>query len=268
MIEAAAGISWLTGYPDRNPYEPYSLGDPNAGLHALTAVLLALEHRRRTGEGALIEAPMVDAALNIAAEQIVEYSAYGAVLQRAGNRGPTASPQNLYRCNEIDEFGRDDSWVAIAVETDEHWQALRGAFGDPDWAADPELATAAGRRVRADFIDEFIGAWCRERSGDEIVDALWPAGVPVAKVMQPHRQTELEQLTARGFFEVLDHPVNAPARFTTMPFRLSRGPRPVHAAPAPLLGQHNHELLDELGLSTEEVEALEAEGVIGSGYCS
>ncbi|AKK28795.1 CaiB/BaiF CoA-transferase family protein [Mycobacterium sp. EPa45] len=268
VIEAAAGISWLTGYPDRNPYEPYSLGDPNAGLHALTAMLLALEHRRRTGEGALIEAAMVDAALHIAAEQIVEYSAYGAVLQRAGNRGPTASPQNLYRSNETDEFGRDDSWVAIAVETDAQWQALRAALGDPDWAADPELATTSGRRAREDVVDERLSAWCRDRSGDEIVDALWPAGVPVAKVMQPHRQTELEQLAARGFFEVLDHPVNAPARFTTMPFRLSRGPRPVHTTPAPLLGQHNHELLAELGLSADDVAALEIEGVIGSGYCS
>jgi crotonobetainyl-CoA:carnitine CoA-transferase CaiB-like acyl-CoA transferase len=267
VIEAAAGISWLTGYPDRNPYEPYSLGDPNAGLHALNAVLLALEHRRRAGEGTLIEAAMVDAALNIAAEQIVEYSAYGAVLERAGNRGPAAAPQNLYRAGEIDEFGRDDSWVAIAVATDAQWQALRDALGNPDWATDPELATVSGRRARADVIDEHLSAWCRERSGDEVVGALWPAGVPVAKVMQPHRQPELEQLTARGFFEVLDHPVNAPARFTTMPFRLSRGPRPVHTSPAPLLGQHNHEILAELGLSADDIAALETEGVIGAGYC-
>ncbi|MCV7176931.1 CaiB/BaiF CoA transferase family protein [Mycolicibacterium sphagni] len=267
VIEAAAGISWLTGYRDRNPYEPYSLGDPNAGLHALNAVLLALEHRRRTGEGALIEAAMVDAALNIAAEQVIEYSAYGAVLQRDGNRGPAASPQNLYRTAEIDEFGRDDSWVAIAVATDEQWHALRAALGSPDWAARPELATARGRRARADFVDEQLSVWCRERSGDDVVAALWPAGVPVAKVMQPHRQPELEQLTARGFFEVLDHPVNAPARFTTMPFRLSRGPNPVHTSPAPLLGQHNHLILTELGLSPDDIAALETEGVIGAGYC-
>lgn len=264
VIEAAAGISWLTGYPDRNPYEPYSVGDPNAGLHALNAVLLALEHRRRTGEGALVEAAMVDAALNIAAEQIVEYTAYGAVLQRAGNRGPSASPQNLYRSNEIDEFSRDDSWVAIAVETDEQWQALRSALGDPDWAADAELDSESGRRAREDVVDRHLGAWCRDRSGDEIVTALWPAGVPVAKVIQPHRQTELEQLAAREFFEVLDHPVNAPARFTTMPFRLSRRKPPIHTAPAPLLGQHNHELLIELGLSDSDIEELLAAGVIGS----
>ncbi|GAY13527.1 CaiB/BaiF CoA-transferase family protein [Mycobacterium sp. shizuoka-1] len=264
VIEAAAGISWLTGYPDRNPNEPYSVGDPNAGLHALNAVLLALEHRRRTGEGSLVEAAMVDAALHIACEQIIEYSTYGAILQRAGNRGPSASPQNLYRTADRDEFGRDDSWVALAVETDDQWRAVRAALGDPDWAADPALDTTSGRRALADVVDGHLGTWCRSRSGDEIVDALWPAGVPVAKVMQPHRQTELDQLVAREFFEVLDHPVNAPARFATMPFRLSRGPRPVHPGPAPLLGQHNAEILRAIGLSDEQIAQLQAAGVIGT----
>jgi crotonobetainyl-CoA:carnitine CoA-transferase CaiB-like acyl-CoA transferase len=264
VIEAAAGISWLTGYPDRNPYEPYSVGDPNAGLHALNGVLLALEHRRRTGDGSLVEAAMVDAALNITAEQVIEYTAYGAVLQRAGNRGPTAAPQNLYRTGEIDEFGRDDSWVAIAVAGDSQWEALRSALGDPQWAADPALATDGGRRANEDLIDEHLGAWCRQRGGGEIVGALWPAGVPVAKVMQPHRQTELEQLTARGFFEVLEHPVNPPAHYSTLPFRLSSGPRHFHLTGAPLLGQHNRELLAELGLSPTEIDTLEADGVIGT----
>ena len=124
VIEAASGISWLTGYPDRNPNEPYSVGDPNAGIHALNALLVALEHRRRTGQGVLVEAAMVDAAINVAAEQVIEYSAYGALLERDGNRGPTAAPQNLYRTNEIDEFGRADCWVAVAVATDDQWAGL------------------------------------------------------------------------------------------------------------------------------------------------
>ena len=96
VIEDASGLTWLTGYPDRLPIEPYCVGDPNAGLHALAALLLALEHRERTGEGCLVEAAMVDAALNVAAEQVIEHSAYGALLERTGNRGPMAAPQNLY----------------------------------------------------------------------------------------------------------------------------------------------------------------------------
>ena len=264
VIEAASGISWLTGYRDRNPYEPYSVGDPNAGVHALNALLLALEHRRRTGQGVHIEAAMVDAALNVAAEQVIEYSAYGALLQRDGNRGPTAAPQNLYRTNEIDEFGRRDCWVAVAVATDEQWTGLCVALGRPDWATDPALSTADGRRQHHDRIDEHLSAWCEERRGDGIVEALWSNGVPVAKVMQPHRQSELPQLSARGFFEDVDHPVNARTPHSTLPFRSTRGLDRVHTQSAPLLGQHNRELLSELGLSDKDIDELEAQGVIGT----
>ncbi|MGV0874786.1 CoA transferase [Mycolicibacterium sp. XJ879] len=264
VIEAASGISWLTGYPDRNPYEPYSVGDPNAGIHALNALLLALEHRRRTGDGVLVEAAMVDAALNVAAEQVIEYSAYGALLQRDGNRGPTAAPQNLYRTNDIDEFGRADCWVAVAVADDEQWAGLREALGHPEWASQPQLATTAGRRAHHDTIDEHLAAWCADRSGDDIVETLWNHGVPVGKVMQPHRQTELTQLAARGFFEDVGHPVNARTPHSTLPFKMSRGPERVHVQSAPLLGQHNHELLTELGLTDEEIADLQDRGVIGN----
>ena len=262
-IESASGLSWLTGYPDRPPYEPYSIGDPNAGVHAFNALLLALEHRRRTGEGVLVEAGMVDAALSISAEQVIEYSAYGALLERAGNRGPTAAPQNLYRAADIDEFGRLDCWVAIAVVTDEQWVRLRGALGSPSWATDPALSAASGRCARHDLIDERLAAWCEPRSADDIVATLWDAGVPVAKVMQPHRQTELDQLAFRGFFEEVEHPVNGRARLSTVPMRFSGWSGPFHTDPAPTLGQHNHELLAELGLTPSEVADLEASGVIG-----
>src|SRR3546814_5024261 len=118
----SSDLTWMTGHPDQNPVSPYCVGDSNAGLHAVAGLLVALEHRRRTGEGALVEAAMVDAALNVAAEQVVERSAYGALLQRDGNRAPTAAPQNLYLTADTDDDdGQPDSWVAISVATDEQW---------------------------------------------------------------------------------------------------------------------------------------------------
>jgi crotonobetainyl-CoA:carnitine CoA-transferase CaiB-like acyl-CoA transferase len=264
VIEDASGITWLTGHPDGNPVEPYAVGDPNAGVHGLNALMLALAHRRRTGQGVRIEAAMVDAALNVAAEQVVEYSAYGNMLQRMGNRGPTAAPQNLYRTSELDEFGRPDDWVAIAVETDEQWSALIAAIGSPGWAVDAQLSTAAGRRRGHDVIDEQLSLWCRARTGDEIVGSLWDAGVPVAKVMQPHRVGALPQLVSRGFYEDVDHPVNPTARHSTLPMRISSAPRRLHVTPAPLLGQHNREVLTGLGVTDAQLDELEADGIIGS----
>jgi crotonobetainyl-CoA:carnitine CoA-transferase CaiB-like acyl-CoA transferase len=263
VIEDASGITWLTGYPDQNPVEPYSVGDPNAGVHGLNALMLALAHRKRTGEGVRIEAAMVDAALNVAAEQVIEHSAYGNLLQREGNRGPTAAPQNLYRTSELDEFGRPDDWVAIAVATDEQWQNLIAALGDPAWATD-ELADVAGRRRNHDAIDEHLSRWCATRTADVIVETLWDAGVPVAKVMQPHRLGDLPQLVHRGFYELLEHPVNAAARHSTLPMRISSGPRRIHRTAAPLLGQHNHEVLSGLGYSDDEITELEDEAIIGT----
>jgi crotonobetainyl-CoA:carnitine CoA-transferase CaiB-like acyl-CoA transferase len=157
VIEDASGLTWMTGYPDRNPVSPYCVGDSNAGLHALSGLLLALEHRRRTGEGVVVEAAMVDAALNVTAEQVVEHAAHGALLGRDGNRGPTAAPQNLYLTPDVDEAGARDTWVAIAVASDEQWLGLRGALGEPGWAMEPELAPESGRRRHHDPIDRHLG---------------------------------------------------------------------------------------------------------------
>ena len=128
---------------------------------------------------------------------------------------------------------------------------------------DDALLTVDGRRANHDLIDEHLSAWCGQRSSDEIVDCLWGAGVPVGKVMQPHRQTEIPQLAFRGFFEEVGHPINKPAPHSTLPMRMSRGPTRFHTSPAPLLGEHNHELLTELGLTDNEIADLEADGVIG-----
>jgi len=265
VVEDAAGFTWMTGHPDTNPVSPYCIGDPGAGLHALTGLLLALEHRRRTGEGALVEAAMVDAALNLTAEQIVEHSAYGALLTRDGNRGPVAAPQNLYLTADvtIDVAGADtrDSWVAIAVATDEQWRALGDALGAPAWTEDATYTTATGRRAAHDDIDAHLAEWCATRTTEEIVELLWPAGVPVAPVVQPHHQAELAQLQHRGYFEVVDHPVNGPALHSTLPIRFSRGPERFVTGRAPLFGEHTDAVLLAAGVSAEDLAALYAAGI-------
>src|SRR4029077_13039030 len=118
-MECIAGMAWLTGFADGPPGLLPGACDPLAGMHAVIATLLALLDRHENGGGRLIEATMVEAALNAAAEQVLEYSATGIVLTRDGNRWSGAAPQGVYPC------AGDDQWLAIAVETDLQWQALR-----------------------------------------------------------------------------------------------------------------------------------------------
>ncbi len=264
VIEDASGLTWLTGHPDQHPVEPYCIGDSNAGLHAAYGLLLALAHRDATGQGCQVEAAMVDAALSITAEQVVEHSTSGIRLERAGNRGPAAAPQNLYDCSDADEYGREPARVAISVAGDDQWRALRAALGEPAWAQDPSLDRHEGRLAAHDLLDERLQEWCSRRTAGEVVDALWSAGVPVARVEQPHRQPDLPPLQARRFFEELDHPVMGPARYSTIPFRISGLPERLHQRHAPLLGEHTAELLTELGVDAAELAALETDGVIAT----
>jgi crotonobetainyl-CoA:carnitine CoA-transferase CaiB-like acyl-CoA transferase len=264
-MEAVAGLAWLTGYPDEEPQVLNGPGDPIAGTHATFALLLALEHRRRTGEGALVEAPMVGGALAVAAEQVIEYSAYGNLPERNGNRGPTAAPQNLYLAADLDEGGTRDTWVAIAVETGRQWAALAHATGHPEWLTDRALATIEGRRAAHDMLDRVIAEWSSTRSATEIVDTLWAAGVPVGRVIKAEEQIRNEQLQHRRFFEEVEHPILGSIVHCGYPARFSAGPVVLNRSHAPLLGQHNAEILIELcGRTEEQIAALEADGVIGT----
>ncbi|HET6964519.1 MAG TPA: CoA transferase, partial [Acidimicrobiales bacterium] len=121
-MECISGMAWVTGYPDGPPVLPRGACDPLAGMHAVLATLLALRAKEVDGNGRLVEATMVEAALNATAEQIIEWDSAGTLLGREGMRGPGA-PQGVYRCTGEDE------WVAVAVVSDEQWQALLAVTG-------------------------------------------------------------------------------------------------------------------------------------------
>ncbi len=246
VIEAASGISWLTGYPDRNP---------------VRAVLGRRSQRRC--------ARAQRAAARAGAPPPHRRKACSS-RRRWSTRRSTSPPnrssstrRTVRCCNATGTGGRRRRRKTCTAPTRSTSSA--GATAGSPLPSPPtssgtacatrsngpngraEFATAEARRAHHDLIDEHLSAWCEQRTGDDIVEALWSRGVPVAKVMQPHRQTELPQLAARGFFEDVDHPVNARTPHSTLPFTSSRGPEKIHVQPAPLLGQHNHEVLSELG---------------------
>lgn len=257
-VEQISGLGWITGYEDL-PLVPRGVCDPLAGLHAIVAVLLALEHRQRTGEGQLVELPLVETALNVAAEQVIEYSAYGQLLTRQGNRGPYAAPQGVYRCADKDEY------VAIAVATDAQWEGLGRVLGDPPWAREAPLATAAGRRAAHDMIDAHIERWLSTRRRDDAVAALLAAGVPSAPLVNAHFIMPNPQLEHRPFFRVMTHPETGATRYPGLPMTISGVDADLHWGPPPTLGQHNEEILcGELGLSREALQDLRQRKIVGT----
>jgi crotonobetainyl-CoA:carnitine CoA-transferase CaiB-like acyl-CoA transferase len=260
-MESITGMAWLTGYPDGPPTLVRGACDPVAGMHAVIAALVALDERDRTGRGQFVEVPMVEAALSIAAEQVIEHSATGTVLTRQGNRGPVAAPQGLYPCRqESDEA--PERWVAIAVASDEQWRALRRVLGDPEWARDDKLDEENGRRSAHDRIDAELSRWTGGQPAEDAVATLVAAGVP-AEVVIPSREIAYNpQLRHRRLLEPEEHPVTGRSEIPGLPFRLSRVGRWLRRA-SPTLGQHNDEILGELGISPADRDRLRAEGVIG-----
>jgi crotonobetainyl-CoA:carnitine CoA-transferase CaiB-like acyl-CoA transferase len=267
-VEQVSGLAWLTGYEDL-PLVVRGACDPFGGMHAAFATLLALLHRDASGEGQLVELPLVEPALNAAAEQVIEWTKHGVLVPRLGNRGPYAAPQGVYRCASdtagpgLDVSFRADTWLALAVASDAQWERLRAALGDPAALRDPALASAAARRAAHDAIDAVLREWCAARTSRAAEAALLAAGVPAAVCIDAHALLPNPQLEARAAYTTLDHPVTGATRYPELPMRFSALPRPLRRAPPPTLGQHNDELLRGLGLTSEEIAALRDTKVIG-----
>lgn len=255
-MEQMSGLAWITGHADDQPRIQRGPCDPLAGMHAAFATQVALAEREHSGRGHLLECTMVEGALNAASELAIEWSAYGVELNRDGNRGPEGAPQNVYAC------AGDENWLAIVVRDDAEWDALKELLGRPTWAEDAELATHAGRRRKHGVIDEALASWCATQDLDETVERLLARGIPAAPVWDARIQYKHPQFEARGFFEEVDHPIVGRHPVVRAPFKFATVPR-WNRTPAPTMGQHNREILRELGVSDDEIAQLEADEVIG-----
>ncbi len=258
-MEQASGMAWMTGFAEGPPIIPRGACDPLAGMHATFALMAALEERGRSGQGHLLEVTMVEAALNVAAEVVIEHSAYGVSLARDGNRGPVSAPQGLYPCQGFEQ------WLALAVATNEQWAELRVVLGDPEWARDPELDDVSGRRIAHDLIDKHLSSWCAGRDVEEVVEMLVGRGIPAAKVIEGVDVLTNVQLRDRHFPEHFDHRILGHHELHGVPFQLSSHSGPWFTHPSPTLGEHNAAILHGLlGLSEQRFERLTLESVIGN----
>jgi crotonobetainyl-CoA:carnitine CoA-transferase CaiB-like acyl-CoA transferase len=258
-LEHASGLPMVTGHPDWLPtMNHHAYGDPIGGLNSAAALIAAIFHRKRTGEGQFVDLSQVECLFPLVAPWVIEQSIKGEVGPRLGNRHPVHAPHGVFRC------AGDDEWVLVAVTDDAAWRALCSVIGRGDLAADPALATAEGRRGQQDRLEGAIAAWTAQRTPDEAMEALQSAGVAAGAaragwevaLADPH-------LLARGFWQELDRPVLGPHIQPSAAFREHGAPYPVRF-PAPTLGQSTREVLSRiLGLTEAELDRLEADQVIG-----
>jgi crotonobetainyl-CoA:carnitine CoA-transferase CaiB-like acyl-CoA transferase len=261
-MEQMTGMAWITGFADDQPRIQRGPCDPLAGMHAAFATLVALAERDRTGVGSFIECPMVEGALNAAAEQIVEYSAYGNIMQRAGNRCSRAAPQGLYACQG--HRPEAEQWLALSIETDAQWGDFKHCLGNPVALEHAGFQTRDERLRHHDQLDGLLTELLSSHSLPVLLDSLARCNVPASTVWPGTQSSQHPQLLARNFYEALEHPVVGTHGLVTTPF-VSRHILRWIESPAPFLGQHNHSVLKSvLGYSDQKIQELETLEVIGT----
>lgn len=253
LMAALSGFYEICGHPDRDPVPVYgAYTDFVCQRFAATAVIAALDHRRRTGEGQHIDLSQYEAAVQMLGAQLLAYETRGEVATREGNRSPWACPHGVYRTRDVRGH---EGWVAIAVETDAQWAALRAAMGDPAWAARPDYDTLLGRKADEAAIDDELGRWTAGYDQTELVELLQPS-VPAAEV---HDQTGLHldpQVAHRGYFVRLEHSEIGPVDYDGLQAVLSRTPGRLRK-PGPCVGEDSYLVLSEiLGKDADEIADL------------
>ena len=257
-LEPSSGISQITGYKDGPPMRSgLSFTDPYSGFIGAGAVLSALPHKRRTGQGQYIDLSEQEAAVPLIGAALMDYAMNQRLPERIGDRSPWAAPQGCYRC------AGDDNWIVISIESDEDWAAFCDAAGHGDWANDDRFSNLEGRQQHHDQLDEMISGWTKDQDHYQAFHHLQKAGVIAEPVLSGKGALLDPHFKERGQYDVIDQPHQGKrlvgrhlaAKFDE--FEASA------AGPAPTLGQHNQEVLGGLiGISDEELKELEEQRVI------
>ena len=256
QLTALAGFNELLGEPGRTPvilYGPYI--DYIAVGYGVIAILAALERRRRTGEGCVIDLSQYEAGLQFLAPALLEHAANGTVPTRDANHDRVAVPHGVYPSQG------DDCWIALSIWNDDEWARFREVLGDPTWSRDGVLGSADGRRAREAELDARIADWTRTRTREEAVGALRERGLSAAPVESVGELFDDPQLAHRGVWRRAPHAGLGEVGLMAPPFVLSDTPARADRA-GPMLGEHNEEVFKGLlGLSADEYAALAADGV-------
>lgn len=253
QFQHTLGFSHLTGWPGQVPVSPHSpYPDFTVPWYALTAILAALDYRRRKGEGQYIDISQLEAGAQFLAPTLLDYVANGRAQSANGNRATYAAPHGVFRCKG------DDKWCAIAVFTDDEWQALCSVIGNQALAEDPRFTTFIDRKRNEDELEKLVEEWTIQYEPNKVMTLLQAVGVAAGAVQDNRDLAQDPNFRQRRLFQTLNHPEIGECTFFNLPFRLSETPPQMR--PSPVLCEHTEYVATKiLGMSDDEfVRLLEA----------
>ena len=261
--QALSGLTYMSGLPgEESAGWGFSYMDHTGGFYGTIAIMMALLHRNKTGEGQHLDLSQVEAGIGLTGTSVLDYTVNNRPFRRdgmpPGNRAPEReiAPHNSYPCRG------EDRWCVIAVTNDAEWDSLVNILGNPAWANDERFATMASRFANQNDLDEFISQWTINLTPLEVFDVLQNAGVPAGAVQTPMERAETDlQLKHRGFIAEVEHAELGNTKVESIPMKMSETPWKLNKA-SPLLGEHSAEIyMDLLGVSAEELGTLFEEGI-------
>ena len=256
-LQAVTGLTYLTGYEDSGPVQGGILFNDTLGaLNATYAILLALAHRERTGQGQWIDLSQYEAGVAHLGEAFMEYEMNGVAPTRRGNSHPDHVPYGLYPC------AGDDGWLSITVTSDAEWANFVRAVGEA-WASNRDWETAESRLSQRKSLDEAIGRWTSDKDKHEVMHLLQSGGVACGAVYNTRDIATDAHHADRGFFEISQHPEPVGPRPHSAPlFGLTGVDRPPDRL-APRFGEANRKVFQELlGRTDQEYDELMDQQVI------
>ena len=258
IAQATGGAMSVTGTAETPPLKPGpTIGDTGTGIHCAVGILAALLQRDKTGRGQRVEVSMQDAVVNLNRVGMLAHYMGTVPAPRNGNRSPALAPTDLYPCAP----GGPNDYAFLITTTPSMWESLFRAIGRPDVLTDQRFADQRGRNRRFDELFEIIATWTRQRSKFEVMRVLGEAGVPCGAVLDSGDVLTNEHLKERGMITTIQHPTRG--AFTMPGCAVQLSASPVEVQPAPLLGQHNSEILGSiLGLTVADLAALKEDGTV------
>jgi len=255
IAQGFAGLMAVTGEPGRSPVKTGNpVTDINAGILGALGIVAAYVHKQRTGRGQIVDTSLMDAAL----QQTYWHAAFH--FATGVSPGPTGSAHLLTAPYQA--FHASDGWVNIGGANQANWERIADVLEHPEWRDDPRFATNSARMRNLASLTALMGAVLSTRTRSEWIERFDAAGVPVGPVNSIGEALAHPQTLARGMVVDLVHPQAGPTKALGCPIHFSETPTEI-TRPAPLLGEHTREVLQEHGYTDADIDALVAGGVVG-----